>query len=52
MRLDGWRRSDDQEPDADPDLDQELRGAGDWQPGNLGWELGGWKQFYLMGHLN
>ena len=29
MRHDGWRRSDDQEPDADRDLDQEPRGAGD-----------------------
>ena len=49
MRHDGWRRSDDQEPDADRDLDQEPRGAGD-----LGQELGagGGKQFYLMGHLS
>ena len=39
MRHDGWQRSDDQEPDADRDLDQEPRGAGD--PGQ---ELGAGRQ--------
>ena len=34
-RHDGLRRwDDDQEPDADPDLDQELRGSGSWEDGN------------------